>query len=142
MIYGTIRRTPANKARRKIVPLARHYEENGETPYIKYSCPICEAAGNHHLSFPKGTPDCPFCGVHLEWEEEIQEGDTVIVLVKRSKENGFEEEGFPIGTICTVRGYLENSSHPYLYYLRDREGKGHFYAREMFSRVMGPLDEE
>lgn len=29
-------------------PLERHYEEPGETPYIKYCCPVCEALGNPH----------------------------------------------------------------------------------------------
>lgn len=134
MIYGTIRRTTANKARTKIVPIARHYEENGETPYIKYSCPVCEAAGNHHLSFPKGTPDCPFCGVHLEWEDEIQEGDKVMVIAKRPEVNGYRQKEFPIGTICTVRGYLHAPAF-YPYYLVDAEQKGYFYPREAFSKV-------
>ena len=97
MIYGTIRRTTANKARTKIVPIERHYEEDGKTPYIKYSCPVCEAAGNHHLSFPEGTPDCPFCGVHLEWEDTISEGDKVMVIMERPKENGYRQEGFQLG---------------------------------------------
>lgn len=130
MIYGTIRRTTANKARTKIVPIARHYEENGEIPYIKYSCPVCEAAGNHHLSFPKGTPDCPFCGVHLEWEDEIQEGDKVMVI-----KNVYQQDGFPVGTICTVRRCLDDPSSPYPYLLVDANQKGYFYAREMFSKV-------
>ena len=134
MIYGTIRRTTANKARTKIVPIERHYEEDGKTPYIKYSCPVCEAAGNHHLSFPEGTPDCPFCGVHLEWEDTISEGDKVMVIMERPKENGYRQEGFPVGTICTVRGYLHNPA-PYPYYLVDVEQKGYFYPREAFSKV-------
>ena len=57
-------------------------------------------------------------------------------------ENGSKGEGFSMGTICKVREYLEDPSRPGPYYLVDKEGEEHFCAREIFSRVMGPLDEE
>ena len=68
----------------KIRPVEHHYEEDGEEPYIKYSCQICEQLANNvkgldfedeneeevkfiRFSFPKGTEKCPCCGVNIEW---------------------------------------------------------------------------
>lgn len=71
-------------------PNAHHYEQKGEKPYIKYSCPICEqlakkAGEKPHFylddendeggkfirfSFPKGTKNCPCCGVNFEWNDK------------------------------------------------------------------------
>lgn len=53
----------------RIAPVEHHYEDAGENPYIKYGCPICEAAGIHH-SFYQGCPCCPVCGVNLLWSGE------------------------------------------------------------------------
>lgn len=50
-----------------INPSKHHYEEPGEEPYIKYSCPVCEAVGNLHQVTP-GEVNCPLCGVNLSWE--------------------------------------------------------------------------
>lgn len=50
-----------------IRPLEHHYEEPGETLYIKYSCPVCEALGNLHQVTPN-QPNCPLCNVNLNWE--------------------------------------------------------------------------
>lgn len=51
----------------RIKPAERHYEEPGEKPYIKYSCPVCETVGNLHQVTP-GEGNCPLCGVNLSWE--------------------------------------------------------------------------
>lgn len=51
----------------RIKPAEHHYEEPGEKPYIKYSCPVCEAFGNLHQLTP-GEKNCPLCGVNLSWE--------------------------------------------------------------------------
>lgn len=48
-------------------PIEHHYEEPGEKPYIKYSCPVCAAVGNLHQVTP-GEENCPLCGVNLSWE--------------------------------------------------------------------------
>lgn len=51
-----------------ICPNKHIYEKTGEEPYIKYSCPICDAIGNLHQVI-KGDKNCPLCGVNLDWEE-------------------------------------------------------------------------
>lgn len=72
-----------HKQRVKLIPNEHHYENEGEKPYIKYSCKICEqiveqAKSVHsyifdenekfvNFSFPKGTERCPCCGVYIEW---------------------------------------------------------------------------
>lgn len=48
-------------------PLERHYEEPGETPYIKYCCPVCEALGNPH-QVVLNQDNCSLCNVNLNWE--------------------------------------------------------------------------
>lgn len=53
----------------KIKPIAHHYEENGEIPYIKYGCPICEALGNR-FTLTNNIKNCPLCNVNLYWEKE------------------------------------------------------------------------
>lgn len=50
-----------------IRPTEHHYEEMGENPYIKYSCPVCEAVGNLHQVTLRDR-NCPLCGVYLNWE--------------------------------------------------------------------------
>lgn len=47
-------------------PLERHYEKPGETPYIKYCCPVCEALGNPHQVIPD-QDNCSLCNVSLNW---------------------------------------------------------------------------
>ncbi|RZT01198.1 hypothetical protein [Cuneatibacter caecimuris] len=51
----------------QVKPIDRHYENPGEIPYIKYSCPVCAALGNTHQVLP-GQPNCTLCGVQLYWE--------------------------------------------------------------------------
>ena len=48
-------------------PSERHYEESGETPYIKYCCPVCEALGNPH-QVVLNHANCSLCNVNLNWE--------------------------------------------------------------------------
>lgn len=50
-----------------VKPIEHHYEEPGEEPYIKYSCPVCEAVGNIHQVTP-GEEKCRLCGVNLIWQ--------------------------------------------------------------------------
>lgn len=49
-----------------VKPVAHHYEEVGEKPYIKYSCPVCDALNNKHQVIP-GEQNCPLCKVNLDW---------------------------------------------------------------------------
>lgn len=61
-------------------PIEHHYEEDGEPENIKYSCQLCESLSKQYpnkvmdddeqfkrFSFPKGTPQCPCCGINIEW---------------------------------------------------------------------------
>lgn len=52
-----------------VYPTVHHYEEPGETPYIKYGCPICETVGNQHR-IAKGETTCPLCNANLSWENQ------------------------------------------------------------------------
>jgi len=72
------------KQKVKLKPNEHHYENEGEEPYIKYSCQICEQLserikGFHfnedeedgkfvRFSFPKGTEQCPCCGINIDWD--------------------------------------------------------------------------
>lgn len=74
------------KQRVKLRPIEHHYENDGEPPYIKYSCQICEQLAKNaegfplysddeddedgkfvRFSFPEGTPNCPCCGINIDW---------------------------------------------------------------------------
>lgn len=48
-------------------PVEHHYEKQGETPYIKYCCPVCEALGNPYQVIPNQA-NCSLCNVNLNWE--------------------------------------------------------------------------
>lgn len=76
-----------HKQKVKLRPNEHHYENVGEEPYIKYSCQICEQLAKSveglslysddendederfiRFSFPKGTKQCPCCGVNIDWD--------------------------------------------------------------------------
>lgn len=57
-----------------VVPTPHHYEETGENPYIKYTCPVCDIAGNRHQVI-KGSNNCPLCNVNLLWEWDLGDED-------------------------------------------------------------------
>ena len=61
-------------------PIEHHYEKEGEPENIKYSCQLCENLSKSYpnkvmdddeqfkkFSFSKGTPQCPCCGINIEW---------------------------------------------------------------------------
>ena len=68
----------------KLRPNEHHYENDGEEPYIKYSCQLCEQLAEKvkgfplytgdeggqfvRFSFPKGTERCPCCGINIDWD--------------------------------------------------------------------------
>ncbi|MNS99304.1 hypothetical protein D3C72_1337030 [compost metagenome] len=53
-----------------VKPIEHHYENEGESPYIKYGCPVCELLNNkHQVTF--GSDNCPLCNVNLLWEEPV-----------------------------------------------------------------------
>ena len=52
-----------------VKPIEHHYEDQGEEPYIKYSCPVCQALGNLH-QVTRGDKNCPLCNVNLCWETD------------------------------------------------------------------------
>lgn len=79
------------KQKVKVKPVEHHYEEDGEPEYIKYGCPLCESLGNEYrkvyshssglfdkdkqfnqCSFSKGTPNCPICGINIDWDYKKQ----------------------------------------------------------------------
>ena len=51
-----------------VKPIEYHYENEGDEPYIKYGCPVCNLLGNKH-QIAKGKKNCPLCNVNLLWEE-------------------------------------------------------------------------
>ena len=74
-----------HKQKVKVKPVEHHYEKDGEPEYIKYGCPICENLGEEYrkvysgelfdeekqfnkFSFPKGTLNCPCCGINIDWD--------------------------------------------------------------------------
>lgn len=56
------------KAKVCFYPIERHYESEGEAPYIKYLCPICNIA-NIKMQVQPFNKNCPICGVSLKWKE-------------------------------------------------------------------------
>lgn len=83
-----------HKQRVKLRPNEHHYEKEGEEPYIKYSCQICEQIAKTvkdipiysddedddggrfiNFSFPKGTKQCPCCGVNIDWNYKYKTGE-------------------------------------------------------------------
>ena len=65
----------------KSKPIEHHYEKEGEPEYIKYSCQLCENLAKGYpnevmapedrfvnFSFPEGTPNCPCCGINIDWD--------------------------------------------------------------------------
>lgn len=81
----------------KLRPVEHHYEKDGEEPYIKYGCQICEQLADeaakiskgaclheefkegkrfNRFSFAYGTRNCPCCGVNLDWDyKKASDGD-------------------------------------------------------------------
>lgn len=71
-----------HKQKVKLRPNEHHYENEGEEPYIKYGCQICETIAERYkenvlneqdekfvrFSFPKGTEKCPCCGINIDWD--------------------------------------------------------------------------
>lgn len=49
-----------------VKPIAHHYEEVGEKPYIKYSCPKCNSKYQLIENIGKY---CPYCGQRLDWSD-------------------------------------------------------------------------
>ena len=73
-----------HKQKVKLRPNEYYYENKGEETYIKYSCQICEQMSESvkdfhfdegdedgkfvRFSFPKGTEQCPCCGINIDWD--------------------------------------------------------------------------
>lgn len=67
-ISGVVTDSPhIYKCKACVFPVAHHYEEAGEEPYIKYSCPVCDSLNNKHQVHP-WQQNCPLCNVNLFWE--------------------------------------------------------------------------
>lgn len=102
MITGVIK--DEKKAYKRLVsvnPVAHHYEEDRQRPYIKFGCPVCEAVGNRVQVTP-GLGSCMLCGVSLNWDRTIEPGDRVIL---RQTVNGVRE-----GEVCTVEDVTKDSA--------------------------------
>lgn len=67
--YNIYKSDKIYKTRIKAIPIEHHYEENGEEPYIKYSCPICDNLGIKHQVHP-WEDNCSICGINLDWSEK------------------------------------------------------------------------
>lgn len=82
-VYGAEK---VHKQKVKVKPIEHHYEKEGEPEYIKYGCPLCENLSEEYrkvysqssglfdeseqfktFSFPKGTANCPCCGINIDW---------------------------------------------------------------------------
>ena len=81
-----------------VKPTTTFYEKD----YCKYSCPICDNVGcNHQVT--EGEPNCPICGINLEWEDKClsceDEATELKDLEKRANEwirsQGYNEENLP-----------------------------------------------
>lgn len=93
-----------HKQQVRLRPVAHHYEKQGEKPYIKYGCPICEAIARDfepkdedegtfsRFSIPEGTTKCPVCGVNLAWDKEVELIDDTDKCINTGCDNncGFE----------------------------------------------------
>ncbi|MCM1130117.1 MAG: hypothetical protein NC310_00440 [Roseburia sp.] len=53
-----------------IKPIENHYEEKGQEPYIKYTCPRCEQLNNKRYSLCSLHRYCPICGQKLDWSDK------------------------------------------------------------------------
>ena len=75
------------KQKVKLRPNEHHYENEGEEPYIKYCCQLCEQLAANikdlplyaddeddkggkftRFSLPKGIEQCPCCGINIDWD--------------------------------------------------------------------------
>ena len=58
----------------KLKPAEHHYENDGEEPYVKYTCQLCEQLAEKlkfiPCAFPAGTEKCPCCGINIDWCDE------------------------------------------------------------------------
>lgn len=117
-----------HKRKMRVTPIETHYEEDGESSYIKYSCPVCHAAGNTGISITKGKPKCPLCGVNLNWDRKPAVGDTVVI----TKQNATEYE-FYKSTKCVIEQESELNGNM-SYKLRNEAGtKRLWYPANEFS---------
>lgn len=85
-----------HKQKVTVRPIEHHYEQDGEPENIKYGCPLCESLGTAYRKFyshssglfdedkqfvsfqiPKGTPNCPICGINLDWSFPIRFADNM-----------------------------------------------------------------
>lgn len=48
-------------------PIENHYEEKGQEPYIKPTCPRCEQLKNKRYALCSLYNYCPICGQALDW---------------------------------------------------------------------------
>lgn len=100
-----------HKRKVAVNPITKHYEDPGETPYVKYSCPVCSAVGNSNISITEGSPRCPLCGVALNWDREPELGDTVVILTELADK--YFASIFPKGTTGTITSIMPSCSSPY-----------------------------
>lgn len=50
-----------------VKPVPHYYGQDGDKPYIKFTCPVCDTLGNFH-QVTEGDKNCPQCSVNLTWE--------------------------------------------------------------------------
>lgn len=136
---GVIKDSPlCYKRKVKVNPIARHYENLGEQPYIKYSCPVCDAVGNRPFSITEGTENCPLCGVALNWNRKPEVGDAV-VITNAHPDGEDDPQDFPLGAICIItEDHHTDRFYEYPYRLKleavsDEDAIYWFYPESAFS---------
>lgn len=122
-----------------VYPIKRHYEEPGETPYIKYGCPVCDAIGNTKISIAEGTKNCPLCSVKLEWERKPERYDLVTI-----NDYGYQKRsnGFPKGETLTIKDIITKEDGTKVYLLTNKDGNERLYLEEEFSILLNPDEHE
>lgn len=121
-----------HKRRVKINPIAKHYEKPGEEPYIKYSCPVCHNAGNKNISITEGIPNCPLCGVSLNWDRELQVGDRVVITFQHSSKQALEA-----GSICQITKIMKSQTEASCKLCSETDGRTFWYKTDNFSILEG-----
>lgn len=95
----------AYKRRVTVTPIVHSYHEPGETPYEKFTCPVCNAVGNAKIAIPQDIEQCPLCGVSLNWTRQPEVGDEIIIT-----ESVEWEPSLTIGTKATIQK-IHNDSY-------------------------------
>ena len=81
VMFKPLPATHVHKQKVKLRPNEHHYENDGEEPYIKYTCRLCDQLVENlngmldiddvkfsRFSIPEGIEQCPCCGINIDWD--------------------------------------------------------------------------